>query len=155
MSEEIGRKLEDEQRLLNGSLAETTAGTLKYLAIEVPGAAGAKAVQMYEAFIVTGIPDIIAGSSRSQANLCIGDKIPTSVQIDQKDAVCGYDIFMVGSAPGTPESNVVFATGRLGAPVMVPKDASSGKYYVTVAVKGTNNTTLQVVYYHMRFIVTF
>lgn len=147
--------LKDEQRLVNGSKAEAVAGTLAYLAIEVPGAAGAKSVQMYDAFIVTGIPDIVAGLSRSQAVLCIGEKVPTAVDLSQRDAVAAYDIAIVGSAPGTPEASIVFNTGRLGMPVMIPKDPSSGKYYVTVAVKGAGSVTLQVAYYHMRFMVTF
>lgn len=146
--ENMGRRMETAE----GSVSESTVNTIKNSQIEVPNSSGAKKVYVRSAYLETEIPDIIAsGWSKCRGLLQAGKQTPTSCLLDETAAIIASEqnIWCASSAPV-----IHFDSSPLQyrGPREVKPD-QDGKFWVTVAVLGSQQTTTKTVYYTVEFVI--
>jgi ribosomal protein S8E len=134
----------------NSSKAEGAANTIGVDHIEVPESAGAKSVHILSVELDPDGPDYVAAANTATKAVCIAGKVtPTTCNLSNEGAVTtksvqnkstGAAIFAcVNDGPDQ-------ARGRWAVPKAV-----DGKYFVTIAVLGSNNTAAKTVHYRIDF----
>lgn len=129
----------------NVSLTETVASTLKYENAEVPGSAGALAVEIEYAEVQVTPPTLPPGANAvavHSAGLAGGKIAPAAVQIDEPGLFVKADTIMQTAGAGVPATLVVNPGKYSGPPVSVPKDTRDGKFYYTKVVEGIGDAAV-------------
>jgi len=135
---------------VNTSIVETAANTLTPLQVEVPNSIGAKAVVMKYAELEVDLPDIVATRSVTYGLLQVGKKTPTATNLSQADAVMNANVVEEGGAG--PVTKGLLISGPECRDCRIPiRSEQDGKYYVTLAVKGVNNTGAKNCYLRAEF----
>lgn len=129
--------------------------TLVYEQIEVPNSAGAKLVLIDYAELDVIPPTPVAATIITRdAVLIAGKAAPTTAKLSESGAICGRSVVVLGAA-GAAEASAVYSAGEepMSNPVVLLPESGTGKYYVTVAIKGTNEGAgdTGTVHYHFRF----
>jgi hypothetical protein len=141
------------QERLNGSVSETVVNTQATSSIEVPNSQGKKLVFLDLVELDALPPQIVAATVTTVEAVCVaGKSTPTTPTLDQSGAVAARVIKIYPQA-GAAVVQAVYSAGEeaMDSPVQL-FPAVDGKYYVTIAVKGTANAaTLMTVRYHCRF----
>jgi hypothetical protein len=143
-----------KQEKVNGSKAEAAVNTLASVQVEIPNSSGAKLVMLdyVELDCPPALPVAATIITRNVA-LIAGKVTPASALISEPGAICGRVVQTLGAA-GAAEASAVFSAGEepMANPVVLLPDAADGKFYVTIAVKGTNEGAgdLATVHYHLR-----
>lgn len=139
--------------VLNGSLEESVAGTLKSQQVEVPNSGGAKGVTLIFADIICANPALVASTATAVGALILaGAQSPTTIDLSETGALHSKKKFFWSDATPDLIDQVFQGDYCMQVPINIPKNAD-GKYYVTVAVKGDNNAVVKKMHYHMRFAV--
>lgn len=146
------RKLVSQEKV-NNVLAETVKNTLAYVNVEVPNSSGKKTVMLDLVELDAFPPEVVqAVTTTCEAVLIAGKATPTTATLDVSGAVAARVIMIYGQA-GAAAVQALYSAGEeaMDSPVQL-FPAVDGKYYITVAVKGTNNAaSLMSVRYHARF----
>lgn len=133
-----------KQAVIHKSLAETAAGTFTSLAIEVPNTQNARAVKLDRVLFQIETPENVAATlTEVEAEVGVGD-IKAAV-----DTVGAIDASVPGVAAVANRAR--YTTTPIGPKTVeqFPNRAVSkhadGKFYITVAVQGSNNVAVKTV----------
>jgi len=135
----------------NSSKVESAANTLTYENVEVPNSSGARNVHLVRAELDPDAPEYVAASDTVVVAIAIlGKSTPTSVDLAQVGAITTKSItkFSTGAAQFAA---VVSGPDQAQGRWEIPKNPSDGKYYFTIAVKGSNNVAAKYVRYRCDF----
>lgn len=138
----------------NISVQETSINTINYSNVEVPNSQGAKAVIIEDIILDCDGPQAVASTETVvNASVLAGKITPTTCNINQEGTLLGIkeELFCDASA--------VRVYHNSGGPIMregpfpIFKDTRDGKFYVTIAVKGTDCTAVRGAYARLDYTV--
>lgn len=150
MAQNVRQTMERKQ----GLLAEAVANTLKYENVEVPGSAGALAVELIAAQVRVTPPTLPPGANGEAyvaGGVGVGKLTPTVVTIADPGMV-EVCIWMKQSAgAGVPATNMMSFQDFQGPGILIPKDPGDGKFYFTNVVISAGDAALQSMQYNLWF----
>jgi len=148
-------KMPEQLTNINFSITEDTNNTIKYLAVEVPNPTGKSRCFMYHSEIEASLPNDVASTwTQSVASIFVGNQAPTSVLLSAADCVQSEKIVKYCGAGAAPVLLTVDGPEEVSSPCEIPRQAKDGKFYITGAVKGWNNSSATAAYFHCRFRMT-
>jgi hypothetical protein len=138
---------------LNVSKAESAANTLTYDQYEVPNSQGAKRVFLEDIMLTVSHPDLVASTKTMVEAIAIRGKLdaaPGAVNISQVGAVHQISSNIWCDATPLPVAVDGSVPDDREGPFEIPK-YRDGKFYLTLAIKGTACTAVKTVYCHAEF----
>jgi hypothetical protein len=131
-------------------VTEATVNTIKYENVEVPNSQGANRVTLIAMDLDMDDYDAVTTAEHSvSAMIAVGKQVPTAILLNQAGAI--HKCVRKGLSNGTAKiGEINVHDPRVVGRYEIGK-SSDGKFYITVAVKGVNNTNPRSAYYHCDF----